>query len=106
MDIQSAMSQGMAAAGHALSGLVVGRKLEVGPVTATVIPERCSGCRTCSNVCPYKAIGFDETQGVSVVNEVLCHGCGTCVAGCPAGAILGNHFTTEQVLAELEGALQ
>lgn len=106
MDIQKAMLQGMAAAGYVLSGLVVGRKLEISPLTASVDAERCSGCRVCGQVCPYKAIAYDSTNGVSVVNDVLCHGCGTCVAGCPVGAIRGNHFTAEQILAELNEVLQ
>jgi heterodisulfide reductase subunit A len=58
MDIQRAMNQGMAAAGYMLSGLVPGRKLEISPVTASVDPEHCSGCKTCIPVCPYKAIGL------------------------------------------------
>jgi len=37
------------------------------------------------------------------VNEALCKGCGTCVAACPAGAIVGRHFTTEQIIAQIEG---
>jgi len=39
------------------------------------------------------------------VNEALCKGCGTCVAACPAGAIAGRHFTTQEILAEIEGVL-
>jgi hypothetical protein len=27
------------------------------------------------------------------------------VAGCPAGAITGAHFNTQQIFAEIEGAL-
>jgi len=27
------------------------------------------------------------------------------VAACPSGAIIGRHFTTEQLMAEIEGAL-
>jgi heterodisulfide reductase subunit A2 len=106
MDIQKAMLQGMASAGYVLSGLVIGRKLEISPVTASVNADRCSGCRVCGQVCPYKAISYDATRGVSSVNDVLCQGCGTCVAACPAGAITGNHFTAQQILAELEEVLQ
>ena len=105
MEIQKAMNQGMAVAGYMLSGLVQGRKLEISPVTASVIDERCSGCKTCVLVCPYKAISFDGVKGKSHVNDILCHGCGTCVAACPSGAIIGNHFTNEQIMAEIEEIL-
>jgi heterodisulfide reductase subunit A len=105
-DIQHATNQGMAAAGYVLSGLVRGRKLEISPVRATVDEARCSGCRVCGSVCPYKAISFDSEKKVSVVNEVLCQGCGTCVAACPAGSMVGNHFTNDQIFAEIEGMLK
>lgn len=104
-DIQSAMNQGLAAAGHVLSGLVPGRKLEVSPVTAEVDQQRCSGCKVCVGVCPYKAVSFDPDRAAARVNDVLCLGCGTCVAACPAGAIQANHFTTGEILAEIAGLL-
>jgi heterodisulfide reductase subunit A2 len=100
------MTQGSAAAGHALSDLVVGRKLQVDPATAAVDASRCSGCRTCVPVCPYHAIDFDIQTGLAAVNQVLCTGCGTCVAACPAGAITGNHFTDAAIYAEIEAVLQ
>jgi heterodisulfide reductase subunit A2 len=106
MEIQAAMGQGMAAAGYMLSGLVPGRKLEISPITASVCEERCSGCKTCVSVCPYKAVGFDDIKEISNINELLCHGCGTCVAACPSGAIVGNHFTNEQIMAEIEEILK
>ena len=105
-DIRRATSQGMAASGCILSELVEGRKLRLDPLFATVDPAKCSGCRVCMKLCPYKAVGFDSENGVARVNAVLCHGCGTCVAACPAGAVKGNHFTGEMILAEIEGALQ
>ncbi len=106
MDIQGAMSQGMASAGYVLSGLSEGRKLEIEPITASVDEGRCSQCRTCGRVCPYKAISYPPERNSAYVNSLLCHGCGTCVAACPVGAIQGNHFTNEQILAELEAILQ
>jgi heterodisulfide reductase subunit A len=42
---------------------------------------------------------------VSRINETLCKGCGVCVAACPSGAIKGKHFTVEELMAEIEGAL-
>lgn len=106
MDIQKAMNQGMAAAGYILSGLVAGRKLEIQPVNAEVDAERCSGCRVCVTVCPYKAISFDEEKMVALVNDVLCQGCGTCVAACPSASIKGNHFTNAEILAEIAEVLR
>lgn len=105
MDIQRSMNQGMAAAGFVLSGLVPGRKLEISPVNAVVDEERCSGCRVCLSVCPYKAIAYDQEKEVARVNDVLCMGCGTCVAACPSGSIKANHFTTNEIMAEIEGTL-
>ena len=106
MDIQQAMNQGMATAGYILSGLAAGRKLEIQPITAVVDSETCSGCRLCVSVCPYKALSFNVEKEVAVVNDVLCQGCGTCVAACPAGSIRGNHFTNEEILAEIDEVLQ
>ena len=106
MNIQGAVSQGMAAASYVLAGLPEGRKLEIEPITAAVDEARCSQCRTCGRVCPYKAISYPPDRDSAYVNALLCHGCGTCVAACPAGVIRGNHFTNEQIVAELEALLQ
>jgi heterodisulfide reductase subunit A len=106
MDIGQATSRAMAAAGYVLSGLAAGKKLVIEPITASVDEERCSGCRICGGVCPYKAISFMPETQTSRVNALLCQGCGTCVAACPAGAIRGNHFTNDQILAEIEAILQ
>ena len=105
MDIQKAMLEGMAAAGHTLAGLQAGRMIEIEPISAEVDETRCAGCRLCLSVCPYRAISFETEQNASRINAVLCHGCGTCVAACPAGAIKGHHFTNAQIMAEMEGVL-
>ena len=75
------------------------------PIRASVIEEKCSGCRICNNLCPYNAIEFDEERKISEVMTALCQGCGTCVAACPSAAITGAHFTNEQVMAQIEGIL-
>ena len=105
-DIQRATNQAMAASGCILSELVEGRKIRLDPLFAEIDRTKCSGCKVCMKVCPYRAVGFDSAIGAANVNAVLCHGCGTCVAACPAGAIKGNHFTGEMILAEIEGALK
>ena len=101
MDIKEAMSEGMAAAGYVLSGLVAGKKLSIDPISAAVAQERCSGCKVCIGVCPYKAISFDEEKEASFVNELLCQGCGTCAAACPSSTIKASGFTNEEIFAEI-----
>jgi heterodisulfide reductase subunit A2 len=104
-DIAAAVSSGAAAAGKVLSGLLPGEKLRLEAAVAVIDPDRCGGCKTCLGQCPYQAISFDAARGVCVVNDVLCKGCGTCDASCPAGAASARHFTTAQLVAELQGVL-
>jgi heterodisulfide reductase subunit A len=105
MDIQRSTLQGVAAAGLILAGLPEGKRLEIDPVTAVVIEERCSGCRICGAVCPFKAISFDPQRKKSRIEALLCQGCGTCAAACPSGAIRAEHFSDAEILAELKGLL-
>ncbi len=105
-DIPDSVAQGGAAAAVALSMMDAG-SVTLEPFTAYIDAERCSGCLTCLNQCPYHAIQTINLNGriVSQVNEVLCKGCGTCVACCPSGVATQRGFTFEQVMAEIEGAL-
>lgn len=104
-DIQGAVTQGMAAVGNVFAALVPGRRLTLEPMTAFVDTERCSGCRTCISVCPYRAITHDAARKVAQVNNALCMGCGTCAAACPAGAMQARHFSDAAILAEIKGLL-
>jgi len=103
-DIPDTVAQASAAAARALA-LISKGKVEIEAAIASIDEEHCAGCKICIDMCPYKAISFDEEKKVSRVNEALCKGCGTCVAACPSGAIKGRHFTTEEILAEIEGVL-
>ena len=103
-DIPQSVAQASAAAARALATIAAG-EIEVEATTAVVDEELCSGCKTCSDLCPFHAISFDEEKKVSSINDALCKGCGVCVAACPSGAIAGRHFTTKQLMAEIEGVL-
>jgi heterodisulfide reductase subunit A len=103
-DIPDTVAQASAAAARAV-GLITTGSVDMEPTTAFVNEESCIGCRVCNALCPYRAIGFDADKEVSRVNEALCKGCGTCAAACPVGAIRSRGFTTEQLLAEIQGAL-
>ncbi|OIP26198.1 MAG: hypothetical protein AUK00_05020 [Dehalococcoidia bacterium CG2_30_46_9] len=103
-DIPDTVSQASAAAAQVLV-LITKGKVELEANTAVIDEAHCSGCLTCNLLCPYSAITFDEKKKVSSINEALCKGCGVCVAACPSGAITGRHFTTQQIMAEIEGVL-
>jgi heterodisulfide reductase subunit A len=103
-DIPASVSQGAAAAARVL-GKIQQKEMALEPIRASVIEEKCSGCRICNDLCPFNAISFHEDRMVTEINAALCQGCGTCVAACPAGAIYGTGFNNEQVLAQIEGLL-
>jgi heterodisulfide reductase subunit A-like polyferredoxin len=104
-DSATAVSRAHAAAGHALSRLVPGRRIELEVLTCSIDAERCAGCKLCIAVCPYKAIAYDQEKAVSVITEAICRGCGACAATCPGGAASAKHFTDTQICAELGGVL-
>jgi heterodisulfide reductase subunit A len=101
-DIPDTVAQAGAAAAMALSMMDMG-KWALAPSIAQVDVERCSGCGECVLACPYKAIELAE--GKAQVSETLCKGCGTCVGHCLSKAISLLHFTDEQLVAEMQGAL-
>jgi heterodisulfide reductase subunit A len=103
-DIPASVAQGSAAAARVL-GRIQQKEIELEPVRASVIEEKCSGCRICNDLCPFNAITFHEDRMVTEINAALCQGCGTCVAACPAGAIAGTGFSNEQILSQIEGLL-
>jgi len=103
-DIPDTVAQASAAAAEAIS-LATQGEIEVEPITATIDPDLCAGCKLCMEICSYSAIDFLDAKGISMVNEALCKGCGACTAICPSKAARQNHFTQGQVLAEVEGVV-
>ena len=100
-DIPDTVAHASAAAAEVMS-LAGQGQIEVEPITASIDPQTCAGCKLCIEICPYSAIDFLDAKGISVVNEALCKGCGACAAICPNKAARQNHFTQDQVLAEVE----
>jgi heterodisulfide reductase subunit A len=100
-DIPDTVAQAKAAASSALIPLVRGT-VPVGSETAVVDPELCAACGMCVEVCPFGAPALDLMWGVSRVNAVLCKGCGACAVTCPSKAIRLQHFTAEQIMAQVD----
>jgi heterodisulfide reductase subunit A len=97
-----------ACAAVARAATVLSKKtLEMEGIVANVTEDLCSGCRVCEHVCPYSAIEMKEKDGklIAHILEALCKGCGTCGAACPTKVIILGHFTTEQILAQIDAAL-
>ncbi len=103
-DIPDAVSQAKGAASGAAALMGKG-EVEIEPYYAVVNQEICSGCKTCSGICPYGAISYNE-EGKAEINSVLCKGCGACAAACPSGAIEPNHFKFKQILDTIIAAFQ
>lgn len=103
-DIPESVAQGGAAAGEVLTMFSVGQ-VEIEPTVARLDKRKCTGCRTCVDLCAYSAISFDENKKIANINEALCQGCGTCAAACPVAAIRVQHYTPEEIFAQIEGVL-
>ena len=103
-DIPQSVVQASAAAARVLAMISAGT-IELEAAIAAIDEAILISLWYLQLLCPYKAISLDEEKEVCRVNEALCKGCGTCVAACPSGAITGKHFTTEQIMAEIEGVL-
>jgi heterodisulfide reductase subunit A len=106
-DIVDSVSQASAAAAKA-AALLAHETVRLDPAIAVVDPERCRGCATCSDVCPFNAPSLtDAGDGawVATINPTLCKGCGTCASWCPSGAISALHFTGRQLESMVDAAL-
>lgn len=105
-DVKTAVKDGISAAGRILSKLEFGRKLIIEQYAAEIDRERCSCCKLCISVCPFNAIEYDEKERKVNLRREFCQGCGTCGASCPSEAIKTPHFSTIQIMNEIEGLLE
>ena len=86
-------------------------ELEREPVVAMVNPETCSGCWSCLQACPFKAIEKKEIRDrngkvikyVAQVNPGMCQGCGTCVALCRSNSIDLAGYSERQIFGQVMG---
>jgi heterodisulfide reductase subunit A len=104
--IDESIAQACAAAARATT-ILSKKTLEMEGIVANVNEDLCSGCRVCEYLCPYGAVEMKDKDGkpIAHVLEALCKGCGACGTACPTKAIVMGHFTTEEILAQIEAAL-
>ncbi|CCO23607.1 CoB--CoM heterodisulfide reductase iron-sulfur subunit A family protein [Maridesulfovibrio hydrothermalis] len=101
-DIPASVAQGSAAAAKVLS-MFAKDQLESDPQVSVVDIKRCIGCGKCISTCPFGAIKEIDFRGMpkAEVIETICQGCGICTSTCPQGAVQLQHFTDNQILAEV-----
>ena len=79
--------------------------VEAEGIVADIDLTDCSKCGLCSKNCPFGAIQVDGEKRPSVI-KALCKGCGLCAADCPKECIRIVHYSDEQLLAQVEAALE
>jgi heterodisulfide reductase subunit A len=79
--------------------------VEAEGIVADIDLTNCNQCSICWKRCPYTAIKTDDDKNPEVI-KALCKGCGLCAADCPKECISVVHYSDEQVLAQVEAALE
>jgi heterodisulfide reductase subunit A2 len=78
--------------------------LEAEGIVADINLDLCNSCGLCEKNCPYGAIQWKDEK--PHVIKALCKGCGLCAADCPKNAVTIIHYSDEQILAQIEAALE
>ena len=106
IDVAEGVSQAYAAAAKAAGPIRMGY-VKPEAITSLVDQEMCSGCGMCVALCPFGAMNLVSKNGKTVAesNVAQCKGCGVCGATCPSGAITMNHFTNQEIMAQLEALI-
>jgi heterodisulfide reductase subunit A len=79
--------------------------IEAEGIVADIDLTNCNSCSICWKRCPYGAIKVNENKEPEVI-KALCKGCGLCAADCPKECITIVHYSDEQLLAQVEAALE
>ena len=111
--IEESISHGLAAAARALP-LLNQETMHLGGIVASIDPNKCVGCLTCTRVCPFAIPqviqeegqnGVGGLGGFAYIDPAQCQGCGTCTGDCPANAIQLTNYTDSQMMLTNIGGL-
>lgn len=102
--LKDSVEEGIGAAMRASIPMNKGH-IEAEGIVADIDLTDCNSCSICWKRCPYNAIQVNEEKEPSVL-KALCKGCGLCAADCPKECISIVHYSDEQVIAQVEAALE
>ena len=54
--------------------------------TLSLFPEKCTGCKKCTAVCPHGVFNIENGKAL-ILDKNSCMECGACAKNCPASAI-------------------
>jgi len=80
--------------------------VEAEGIVADINNRLCTSCGLCVKTCAFGAIEFIDKKKPPNIIKALCKGCGTCAAECPQDAINIIHYTNEQIIAQVDAALE
>lgn len=101
-DVPESIVSARAAAARA-GTLMANKQMTTEALTSVVDEDECIGCGLCEEICVYGAHHVEE--GTSHTIAALCRGCGACAAECPRRAISMQHYSDNQILAQVKAAL-
>jgi heterodisulfide reductase subunit A len=105
-DLAESITQGSGAAGKILA-LMAHDYITLDGLICQVDPDRCIGCESCYQECPFQAVemvGTGKARKARII-EAACKGCGVCAGACPSDAVIARGFTDEMILAQIDEAL-
>ena len=103
-DISESVDQALGASARAVIPMSKGY-VQAEALFPQIDVEKCSGCGTCIQVCPYNALFKNEDNKAQVI-VAACKGCGLCGSICPEKAIDMTAFRDKQIMAQALAALE
>lgn len=102
-DVAESVASALAASSK-VAGLLKRGQIELSPLVAKVVTDRCTWCDVCVAACPYGAIEKVPHEGRDVARVItsLCKGGGSCLPVCPDNALELEGCTDAQVEATID----